>query len=291
MMERRDIDLAGAAALTLFAVILGFNQVVIKITAGGIGPVFQAGLRSAFAILLVLGWMRWFRIPVAVPARVVPWGLLSGLFFALEFLCLFLALDITAVSRVSIILYSMPVWLALAGHFLLPGERLSGLRWIGLGLAMTGVVLALATRSGGEARLLGDLLALAAAWFWAGIALSVRLTPFREARPEQQLLFQLVVSAVFLLVAAPLFGPLLRAPTALHVAGMAFQIIFVGGFGFLFWLKVMAIYKANGVASFSFLSPVLAVVFGWLILGEQIELQVWVALVMVAVGIVLINRR
>ena len=173
----------------------------------------------------------------------------------------------------------------------MPGERLSGMRMIGLALAMAGVILALASRGGGTARLVGDLLALAAAWFWAGIALSVRLTPLSKASPEMQLLYQLGVSSVVLLGAAPFFGPVLRDPQMVHIAGMAYQIVLVAGFGFLFWLNVMSIYTANGVASFSFLSPVLAVVFGWLLLGEQIALQVWLALCLVAVGIVLINRR
>jgi drug/metabolite transporter (DMT)-like permease len=45
------------------------------------------------------------------------------------------------------------------------------------------------------------------------------------------------------------------------------------------------------VASFSFLSPVLAVGFGWLIFAEPISLNFIGALALVAVGIVLINRR
>lgn len=291
MTDRRPIDVPGAVALTLFAVILGLNQVVVKVTAEGVAPVFQAGMRSALAIPLILGWMRWTGKPVTFDKAIFPWGVLCGLFFSLEFMCLFIALDITSISRVSIILYSMPVWLALAGHFVLPGERLSGMRMIGLALAMAGVTLALASRGGGTARLLGDLLALAAAWFWAGIALSVRLTPLSRAKPEMQLLYQLGVSSVVLICAAPLFGPVLRDPQVLHLAGMAYQIVLVAGFGFLFWLHVMSVYTANGVASFGFLSPVLAVVFGWLLLGEQIALQVWLALCLVAVGIVLINRR
>jgi drug/metabolite transporter (DMT)-like permease len=45
------------------------------------------------------------------------------------------------------------------------------------------------------------------------------------------------------------------------------------------------------VASFSFLSPVFSVILGWLILGETIGIQIWIALGFVAVGIFLINRR
>ena len=93
-------------------------------------------------------------------------------------------------SRTSIIFYSMPVWLALLAHKLLPGGRLSGLRVIGLILAMLGVILAVLDRSSGEVSLFGDLLALGAALSWAGIALCVRLTPFSEVSTEQQLIWQ-----------------------------------------------------------------------------------------------------
>jgi drug/metabolite transporter (DMT)-like permease len=72
----------------------------------------------------------------------------------------------------------MPIWLALAAHVLIPGERLTVVKSIGLALAFAGMVVALVSRggSGGEATLAGDLLALVAAVFWAGIALIVRTT-------------------------------------------------------------------------------------------------------------------
>ena len=44
-MERKtQMDKFGAVALTLFALNLAFNQVVIKITAGGFEPIFGAGV-------------------------------------------------------------------------------------------------------------------------------------------------------------------------------------------------------------------------------------------------------
>ena len=87
------------------------------------------------------------------------------------------------------------------------------------------------------------------------------------------------------------FGPLIRDLQPLHIWGLAFQAICVASLGFLFWFHLMKIYRASGVASFSFLSPVLAVIFGWLILGEEIDAQVWGALALVAVGLILINRK
>ena len=291
MPRKSQIDLVGAVALTLFSLNLGFNQVVIKVANAGFQPVFMAGLRSLGALALLGLWM-WARgITLRLPAEGRGGGIVAGLLFAVEFICLFLALDLTSVARTSILFYSMPVWLALAAHVLIPGERLTGARLIGLGFAMGGVVLALADRDAAQGNFLGDLFALGAALCWAGIALCVRVTPLSRIPAEQQLFWQLLISAPVLLVLAPAFGPLLRDLQAIHVIGLIYQIVFIASFGFLFWFFLMKIYPASGVASFSFLSPVFAVVLGWLILGEEITASIWLALGLVAVGLVLINRK
>ena len=88
------------------------------------------------------------------------------------------------------------------------------------------------------------------------------------------------------------FSPdLLREPTALHIAGLGFQAVFVASLGFLFWLRLMTIYPASDIAAFSFLSPVLSVGMGWLLLDEPVGPGFIGAMCLVAVGIVLINRR
>ncbi|MEH6521822.1 DMT family transporter [Sulfitobacter sp.] len=291
-MERKtEMDAFGAAALTAFAVHLAFNQVVIKVTGGGFNPVFAAGVRSAGAVLVLLLWMYLRGVSFRIPRVALPWALASGLLFAFEFLCLYNALDLTTVSRSAVIFYSMPLWLALASTVLLPDERLTPRKALGLALAFSGVVVALSDRSGGHVSWTGDLLALLSALSWAGIALLVRVTPLADVPPEQQLISQVVVSAPILLLLAPLFGPLLRDIQLIHLAGMAFQIIGVASLGFLFWFWLMKQYPANSVASFSFISPVASVLLGWLLLGEEIAPSIWLALVMVAVGITLINRR
>ena len=53
-MERKDhIDLFGGSVLVIFAMVMGLNQVVIKVVNDGMQPVFQAGLRSLFAFFVV----------------------------------------------------------------------------------------------------------------------------------------------------------------------------------------------------------------------------------------------
>lgn len=291
MARKEHMDGTGAIWLTLFALLLAFNQVVIKVTVGGFGPVFAVGMRSFFAIGVVAMWMALRGQRMDLSRRMWVPGLLVGALFSFEFMALFSALDLTDVARVSIIFYSMPVWLALASHVFLPGERLNRSRLMGLALAMAGVVVALSDRAGGEARPLGDVLALCGAIFWAGIPLTVRLTALSETRPETQLMYQLVVSALILLPLAPVFGATFRDPELIHWAGMVFQIVAIASLGFLAWFVLLTIYPAASVASFSFLSPVLSVILGWWLLGETIGPAIWLALGLVAAGLVLINRR
>jgi drug/metabolite transporter (DMT)-like permease len=292
LVERKDhMDLFGATALIAFALHLAFNQVVIKVTSGGFGPIFQAGVRSLGAVIVLMIWMRLRGVSFKVPRTALAGGIASGLFFTLEFMCLFTALDITTVSRASVIFYSMPVWLSLIAHFFFPNERLTRLKLLGLILAMSGVAIALADRGDGAFSWKGDLMALTSAFCWAGIICCVRMTPLSQVPPAQQLMFQVMISAPILLLLAPFFGPMLREVEVIHVAGLLFQIIAVASLGFLVWFWLMSIYPASSVASFSFLSPVFSVILGCLLLSEDVALSVWGALVLVASGIYLINRK
>jgi drug/metabolite transporter (DMT)-like permease len=212
--------------------------------------------------------------------------------FAAEFICLFTALDLTSVARVSILFYSMPVWLGIFAHFLLPGEQLTTARALGLVLSMTGVTWAVLERDPAtEGSMLGDVLAIIAALSWAAIALTVRLSRLREETPETQLFVQQLVAAPILIGFGLWVGQPITEPTTLHWAGIIYQTVIVAFAGFLLWFYLVAKYTASGVASFSFLSPVFAVFMGWGILDERIGIGTWGALIFVSIGLILINRK
>ncbi len=291
-MEKRDsMDAFGAASLIGFATLLAFNQVVITVVNEGLQPVFFAGLRSAGAVLCIWLWMRFRGIPVVITRETIGPGLAIGTVFALEFICLFMALDLTTVSRTSVIFYTMPVWLAIAAHFLIPGDRITPVKALGLSLALAGTAWAILQRpDSGEVSLAGDLFALGGAMCWAAIAFIAKATRLREVSPHTQLLWQVGVSAPILLLVAPLFGDLVRDLQPIHLWGLAFQILVVVSAGFLFWLWLLSLYPASAVASFSFLTPVFGVFFGWWLLAEEVGLVIFGSLALVALGLVLINR-
>jgi drug/metabolite transporter (DMT)-like permease len=255
--------------------------------------VFQAGLRSLAAFFPVLAYTLITRKRLSISDGSLIPGLLCGLFFALEFLLLFESLEFTSVSRASVMFYTMPFWVALAAHFLIPGDRLTLTRLAGLVLAFIGVAWALLHNAAPASpyALYGDLLCLVGAMLWAGVALLARATRLRNAVPEMQLLYQLAVSSVVLICASPLFGDPIRHLTPTIGAIFAFQVLVIVCFGFLTWFRVLSIYPASDVASFGFLAPVFGVFFSWVVLGEHISYGFLGAMALVCVGIVLVNRR
>lgn len=291
-MERKDrIDALGGVLLVSVSMLLGLNQVLVKVVGEGMHPAMQAGVRSAFAIAPVLILALIFRRRLSISDGSLPWGIFTGVLFAVEFLLMFLALDYSTVARVSVLFYTMPVWMTIAAHFLIPAERLTPVRAVGLAVAVAGVAVAMWGRGGGENLLLGDIYCIAAAMMWAAIGLVARLTPMNKSVPEMQLLYQLVVSAIVLLPMSYLIGDQVRDLRVEHWGILVFQAVVVVGFGFSTWFWVLSKYPASDMASFGFLAPVFGVLLGWLLLGEELSVWIIAALVLVSVGIVLINRK
>ena len=293
MSRKGHVDSIGVVFLVGVSAIMGFNQVLVKLVNAGLGPIFQAGLRSLFAFFLILGFALLRKKPLSLRDGSFWPGMLAGVFFASEFLLLFQALDFTTVSRASIFFYTMPIWTAIAAHFLIPGEKLSVVRVMGLLLAIGGVTLALSSNQAvaGSKAFIGDIYCLMGAMFWSGIVIVARTTRFSNACPEMQLTYQLAVSAILLLAIAPFAGDLVRDFTPTIAWLFSAQVLLVTGLGFLTWFWLLSIYPASGVASFSFLSPLFGVLFGGLILGEELSGRVLIALALVCLGVILVNRR
>lgn len=292
-MRKDRLDGVGLASLLAVQLLLSINQIIVKEVNAGLQPVFFAGLRSFLAIGFVWGWLRYRGLWGRVRWSDLGPGFAIGAVFAAEFMCLFMALDLTLISRASVIFYSMPVWMGILAHLYLPGERLSPLRATGLLLAFAGTAWAILARPSGTVAgsIAGDLFALGGAWGWALTAFLARKTRLREAGPEAQLFWMVAVSAPILLAASPFFGPLLRDIQPNHWFWLIFQASVVVTGGFVAWLWLLSAYPTATVASFSFLTPLFSIVMGYVFYDEAVTWGLSVAFLLVAAGIILINRR
>ena len=291
-LERRDsIDALAASLMILLTFSWGLNQVAIKIANTGYNPVLLTVLRSVIAACLVFLWCQWKGIRLFERDGTLPGGLLAGIMFGAEFVLIFFGLDYTSAARGVLMINTMPFWVLVGGHFFL-GERISPVRFAGLVLAFAGVVLVFSDELSlpGPDALFGDALCLVAGFLWGATTIVIRRTKLATASAEKTLLYQLAVSAVFALPLLPFAGPLLREVSALATASLMFQAVYVVAFTYILWFWLIRQYPASGLSSFTFLSPVFGVLCGALILDEPLSARIFLALGLIAVGLLLVNR-
>jgi drug/metabolite transporter (DMT)-like permease len=290
---RHALDRVAVVLLLLLCASWGLSQVAIKVANEGVSPVFQAGLRSAGAALLVLLWSAWRGVRLGRADGTLGWGLAVGVLFGLEFLLYFAGMALTTASRGVIFLYVAPFVVALGAHFFLANDRLSGSKVVGLVAAFGGVTLAFADglRLGSGRALLGDALCLGAALLWAATTVMIKGSPLTRAPPEKTLLYQLGVSAVLLPVLAWLMHePGLFRPTPLVLLAVAYQIVIVAFASYVTWFWLMVRYPASQLSTFTFMAPIFGVAFGGLLLAEPVGPTLLASVALIAAGICLVNR-
>ena len=255
-------------------------------------PIFQVGIRSLVAAIPVIIFCLLFKKKLSISDGSLVPGIICGSLFALEFVLLFFALELTSVSRSSILFYSMPVWLGICAHFLFEEEKLNIKKIIGFLISIAAVTIAMSSKANiSNGSVLGDIFALLASFLWAAIILMVRMTNLKKSTPEMQLLYQLVVSAIIILPLTAYLGFGLRDITISIMFIFLFQSLIIVAAGFLIWFWVLSIYPASLMASYSFFGPIFGVFFGWLIFKEEISITIILSLLFVSVGIYLINSK
>ena len=298
MSGARKDSLDTVALLTVLAccAVWGLSQVAAKISMSQMPPLFQAGVRSVGAAVLLLLWSRWRGLPMFGQDGTGRAGLLAGALFAFEFACVFIGLQYTTASRMVVFLYLSPFVVALGMPLITRSERLSAWQGFGLVLAFGGVVWAFAEgfvqADAAPLQWLGDALGIAAAVLWGLTTLVLRASRLASALPEKTLLYQLVVSGVALLLASALSAESWpRALSAVVAGSLLFQIAVVTFASYLAWFWLVRHYAATRVAVFTLLTPVFGLLAGVLLLDEPLTLRLLVALAAVCAGITIVNYR
>jgi len=296
-MTERKQHLDGLAVSLLLASCLfwGFQQILIKTTVGEVPPLWQAALRFTGASALLGLWCALRKVPLFERDGTLRAGLLAGLLFAGEFSCIYLGLRDTTASRLTVFLYTSPFVVALLVPRLVPSEKLRSVQWVGLVIAFAAVAVAFSEgfTSGSTARQLrGDALALAAGTLWGLTTLVIRASRLSTASAEKTLFYQVAVTAVVAPVLSLALGESWSLDYSAYAWGSLTAQTVIGAFAsYLAWMWLLRHYPATQMSSFTFLTPVFALVFGVVLLHEPLTMQLVLALVGVAAGIVLVNRK
>jgi drug/metabolite transporter (DMT)-like permease len=293
--KRKQIDGFAVWMMILLCAVWGLHQVAIKMAAPDIAPIIQIALRSGISALLVAvvmmcGWGNFnFRDGTLCP------GIIVGILFASEFLCVAEGLRFTSASHMAVFLYTAPVFTALGLHICLPAEKLRLHQWLGIAIAFGGIATAFTGGTqfaGFSSRILwGDFLGVLAGAGWGVTTVIIRCTSLSEAPPTKTLLYQLVAAFLLLSIYGVCSGQAATiSMTKIAWASLLFQGLIITFASYLTWFWLLRRYLASRLAVFSFMSPLFGVSFGVIILHDSVDTYFAIGAIMVLTGISIVSR-
>jgi len=292
--RKTHLDTLAISLLLACCLFWGFQQVLVKATLPEVAPAFQAAIRFAGATVLLWLWCAWRGVKLFRADGSLRAGLLAGSLFAGEFACIYVGLQYTSASRLTVFLYTSPFWVAALLPIWVKSETLRPVQWVGLACAFAAVAFALREgfSAAGAPTWVGDVMALVAGMLWGLTTVVIRASSLARVSPEKLLFYQVGVSTVTLPLLSLALGERWSwsfSPFAL--TSLVLQTV-VGAFAsYLAWMWMLGRYPATKISVFVFLTPLFALLFGALWLHEAATPSLLAALVLVALGIVLVNRK
>lgn len=283
-LDGRTLLCIGAALLTWSSAYAAIAYALVSFTPGDVAFSRLAVGSLCFAILVLVK-----RVALPAPRDWLPLAVLGVIGLTVYHLCLNYAETRIASGTASILISLAPAATAAISAIWLH-ERLPARTLAGLGVALVGVVMVVLA-SGKQVRFepmaaLVLLSVLAASIFFVG------LKPFfARSSTIGVTAFTLFAGA---LGAFPFTAGLVSAVHAApwsHVAALLWLGVAPTFIGYMAWNAALHRASASQVSSFIYFSPPIAVLIGWLWLGEQPGLLTLVGGVITVAGVALANVR
>jgi drug/metabolite transporter (DMT)-like permease len=292
LIDRRNVDSTGAFFALLTSVFWGANTVAIKIGLADAPP-------------LRLAWMRFVVGGAAIALWAWATGRLAGLriardewrpmivlalIFTAQIGSMNIGTSLTSAAHASILLNLYSVHTVVLSHFLIPGDRLTVPRIVGVVIAYAGIVLLFAGQRGGSpASLLGDAIVFVSAFL-----LAERLVYLARAvqtlDPVKLLLAQATIGSVLFMAASALVEAAPTAWTVRLATSIAYQGIVIAGFNFVVSMWLLQRYRPSSLVPFFLTQPLFGVVAAAILTGDPLTWQLLLACVAVAIGMGLTTR-
>jgi drug/metabolite transporter (DMT)-like permease len=291
-------DLRPWVALVAVYVLWGSTYTGIQVAVRYIPPLLMSGTRYLLAGLLLYlvaghegSWRRF-------PGR---WGMPSrgealsaavvGLFLLLGGNGLLSLGEVKVQSGLAaLMIATVPLWMALLGLSLKGSARPGPFGWLGVLLGLGGVAVLVDPSSGGHLSLISAVGLLGSAILWSTGSLYAQRAPLARN--------VLLVSAVEMVVgglALILLGLATGEPSHIRWAHMglsaliAYAWLVTGGSiaGYTCYTYALKVLPVTTVATYAYVNPIVALVLGWIILGQGLTSATGLAAVLITLGVVL----
>jgi drug/metabolite transporter (DMT)-like permease len=284
-------------SISFLALIFGSTLIVSRFSVGQFVPLTYVSLRLLLASLCYVIFY------AASGGRVWPherhiW--LYGSFYGIVGTALVMSLIVSSLQYqssgiTSLLLTCAPAFTVILAHFFLPDERLNGRKALGVGLAISGAAaLVLMGENGlpdteqtnplGYAMAIGGVLAASVGTIYARRYLR-DYDAFDVASVRMWTALAALLPVAYLLTGFDVSQVETSGYVALLYAGI------VGTFGGLqLEFRIVKRFGATATAITANLIPIVALFGGWMFLGEQINVGMILAMIVIIIGVTIITR-
>jgi len=253
--------------LVLLVALWGYSWITSKIGLEYASPIDVVALRLGLGLLTLLAGLIWARRSL----RPQHWKalILIGLIQTGAFLLLNTwALSEGGPGKTSILVFTMPFWVLVFAWPILH-ERIHGLQWVAIALAIAGLVFVLEPWQM-QTSLFSKSLAVIAGMCWAiGVIYAKELHNRTRVEPLAFTFWQMLIGMVPVLLCQSLIErpPIVWSNTFIVVT--LFNGLIATGVGWLAWLYVLHRLPAGTTSLSSLGIPVIAIIASWIQLGEE----------------------
>lgn len=281
-----------ALAFAAIYLVWGSTYLAIRYAVETIPPLVTAGIRHTVAGGILLGWAyaRGFR---AKREHWIAGAIVGAFFFLIGHGTLHWAEQHVPSGLAALLIATEPMFILVLA-WASGQQKISRFSAVGLALGAIGVaILAGIELSAKDATLLGMFAVLIGSASWAaGVVISPRLKLPSDAVARTAI--PLVCGAVMLLIAAGITGEFQSlhwsAVSLRSVLGLGYLIVFGSIVAFTSYTWLLQRCAPTLVATHTYANPVVAVLLGWLLAGEGLNMRVVVASIAILGAIVLIRR-
>lgn len=291
-MTHRDMPARAWALLLLLALIWGGSFLSIRIALDTIPFVTSVAYRVGFAAVLLWVWvvLRGVDLPSwrLAPAFLVM-GLLNNVipFCLMAWGQLYIPTGLTAVFNASTAVFG-----ALVAAALLPDERMTRRKAIGVGLGFAGVVVAIGWRSliDLDIRSLAQLAVIAGALSYAFAAVWARVR-LAGIAPEASAAGMLTGSSVMMIPAALILDGWPVWPGAQAALAVGYYVIAATAGAYVLYYRVIAMAGSAHTMLVTLLVVPVSIGLGALVRAEALAPRVFAGMAVLAVGLVVLDGR
>jgi len=269
------------------SVFWGANPVAIKIGLADAPPLRLAWMRFVLGASVVAVWAAATGRFQGVRVARGEWRILANLslLLTLQVGIMNVGTSLTSAAHATIILNTYAVHTVVLAHFMIPGDRLTSRRLLGVLVAYGGTLaLVVHQASAGTPTLLGDAIVMASALLLAERTVFL-VRAVRTVDPVKLLLSQAVIGAAMFVVLSTLFEPAPMRWTWRLAAAIVYQGAVVAGFNFVVNIWLLQRYRPSGLAAFFLTQPLFGVLVASAITGERLTPDLLVAALALAAGI------